>query len=206
MSDDLTTTAHTAAEALRQGRLVAVPTDTQYALSALASHGGAVMHCYALKQRPDSEPMPILLPSADALDTVATNVSDGVRALARAAWPGALTLVLPRRMQWHSLAATGDTVAVRVPDHPLALAILDDLGEPITGSSANQHGKPAARTAEDVERAFGDEVLALPPLGVLPGGAASTILDCTDGAPRIVREGAVPGAEVERLVAAHLAT
>ena len=203
---DLLPLAQQGAQALRDGRLVAIPTDTQYALSVLARRGGAVMHCYALKGRPDSEAMPIFLPSIDALDTVATDFGDGVRELAAATWPGALTLILPRNPSWESLAVPSKTVAVRIPDHPLTLALLDEIAEPIPGSSANRHGEPAALNAEEVRAAFGDEVLVLPDAGLLPQGVASTILDCVGPEPRVVRAGALSELDVDRLLAEYLLT
>jgi L-threonylcarbamoyladenylate synthase len=203
---DLLPLAQQGAKALREGRLVALPTDTQYALSVLARSGGAVMHCYALKNRPDSEAMPIFLPSIDALDTVATDFDDGVRELAAAAWPGALTLILPRNPGWESLAVPTKTVAVRIPDHPLTLTLLDEIAEPITGSSANRHGERAALSEEEVRAAFGDEVLVLPDAGLLPQGAASTILDCVGPEPRVVRAGAVSEFDIDRLLAEFLPT
>lgn len=203
---DLLPLAQQGAQALRDGRLVAIPTDTQYALSVLARRGGSVMHCYALKGRPDSEAMPIFLPSIDALDTVATDFDDGVRELAAAAWPGALTLILRRNPSWQSLAVPGKAVAVRIPDHPLTLALLDEIAEPITGSSANRHGETAALNADEVRAAFGDEVLVLPDAGLLPQGAASTILDCVGPEPRVVRAGAVSELDVDRLLAEFLPT
>jgi L-threonylcarbamoyladenylate synthase len=206
---DLPAIARAGAAALREGGLVAIPTDTQYALSVLASRGDAVMHCYAVKQRPDSEPMPVLLSSLDDLDTVATGIDDGVRELAASVWPGSLTLVLPKNPEWHSLAVPAKTVAVRIPNHPVALAVLEEIGEPITGSSANRHGEPPASSLEDVTRTFSqeverNEVTILPTLGQAPQGNASTILDCTSPQPRIVRTGAFPDSEVERLLAEHL--
>ncbi len=206
---DLQTLARAGADALLESGLVAIPTDTQYALSVLASRGDAVMHCYAVKQRPDSEAMPVFISSLDDLDTVATGVDDGVRELAASAWPGSLTLVLPKNPDWHSLAVPSKTVAVRVPDHPVALAVLEAVGEPITGSSANRHSEPPAATSIDVRRTFSTEVethevMILPDMGSAPQGTASTILDCTSAPPRIVRAGAVSDAEVERLLAEHL--
>ena len=203
---DLLPLAQQGAQALRDGRLVAIPTDTQYALSVLARRGDAVMYCYAIKQRPDSEAMPIFLPSLAALDEVATGFDDRVRELAAAVWPGALTLILPRNPNWHSLAVPTKTVAVRIPDHPLTLALLDEIAEPITGSSANRHGEPAALSAEEVGGAFGDEVLVLPDAGLLPQGAASTILDCAGPEPRVVRAGAISEVDVDRLLAEYLPT
>ena len=192
------------AETLRAGGLAAFPTDTHYALSVLASHGPAVMRCYALKGRPDSEPMPIFLPSLAALDTVAADVPDTIRALAEAAWPGPLTLVLSRNPEWRSLAAPGKTVAVRIPDHPLALALLASIDEPITGSSANRHGEEPAETPEAIRDLFGEDVTILPALDVPLAGRPSTVLDCTGAEPRITRSGAMADDRVAELLSRHL--
>ena len=189
---------------LRAGGAVAVPTDTQYALAVLASHGGGVMRCFALKERPDSDPLPILLPGIDWLARVADLSGPAgrlARALAEAAWPGALTLILPRNKAWRSLAAPGPTVAVRIPAHPVAQAVLAAIAAPITGTSANRHGDPPALTPDAVRKTFGDAVLILSPGDLPPAGAASTILDCTQAAPRIVRSGALEPGEIEALIA-----
>jgi tRNA threonylcarbamoyl adenosine modification protein (Sua5/YciO/YrdC/YwlC family) len=204
--EQLTTFAERGAELLRAGQLVAVPTDTQYALSALSGQGGAVMQCFALKRRSDDDAMPIFLPNMSWLDVVATDVSDEARSLAEAVWPGALTLVLRRNPEWRSLAAPGKTVAVRIPYHPLALALLSAVDAPLTGSSANRHGEPAALTAEQVNDVFGDDVTVMPTLGIGPQGTASTILDCSGDAPQIVRSGAVDEARVADVLGHHLAT
>ncbi|MCZ6708091.1 MAG: L-threonylcarbamoyladenylate synthase [Chloroflexi bacterium] len=206
MTSDLSTLAREAADHLRDGGLVAIPTETQYALAARAADAAAVARCFALKQRPADEPQPIFLPSVSALDDVADGLSGGLRALARVVWPGALTLVLRKRPDWHSAAVPGDTVALRIPDHPIALAVLGAIQEPITGSSANVHGRPAALSAADVRRSFGDDVLILPPGDLVPQGTASTILDCARAEPRLLREGAIPRSRIEALVAEHLAT
>jgi L-threonylcarbamoyladenylate synthase len=203
--EQVTTFAERAAELLRAGQLVAVPTDTQYALSALSAQGAAVMQCFALKRRSDDDAMPLFLPDVSWLDVVATDVAAEARSLAEAVWPGALTLVLRRNPEWRSLASPGKTVAVRIPDHPLALALLAAVDAPITGSSANRHGEPAALTAEQVNEVFGDAVTVMPTLGIAPQGTASTILDCTGDAPQIVRSGAVDEARVADLLGRHLA-
>lgn len=192
-------------DALTSGGLIGLPTDTQYALSALASDGAAVMRCYALKQRPDDDAMPIFLPSLEWLDRVALGVSPAARALAEEVWPGAVTLVLARNPDWRSLAVSGKTVAVRIPDHPLALGLLAALDEPLTGSSANRHGAPPAIRANDVHESFGEAISVLPELGVLPQGTASTILAWDDAEPRILRSGALSDEEVAALLQRHLA-
>lgn len=203
--DQLTTFLDRGIAALNSSGLIGLPTDTQYALSALASDGAAVMRCYALKQRPDDDAMPILLPSLDWLDRVATDIAPAARALAQEVWPGAITLVLTRNPEWRSLAVPGKTVAVRIPNHPLALALLAALDEPITGSSANRHGEPAALRANDVQTAFGDAVTVLPEFGLPPSGVGSTILAWSDAEPRILRPGALSSEQIEALLRRHLA-
>ncbi|MCY3918625.1 MAG: L-threonylcarbamoyladenylate synthase [Chloroflexi bacterium] len=188
---------------LTGGGLLGLPTDTQYALSALASDGAAVMRCYACKQRPDDDAMPIFLPSLDWLDRVATDIPAVARGVAEEVWPGAVTLVLQRNPEWRSLAAPGKTVALRIPDHPLALGLLAAIDAPLTGSSANRHGQPPALRADDVRTSLGEDVTVLPEAGVLPQGTASTILAWSDAEPRILRPGAMSNEHVEALLQRH---
>ena len=180
---------------------MAAPTETQYALSALAGQGGAIMHLFALKGRSDEQALPIFLPDLSWLEIVAEEVSAAARALAEEVWPGALTLVLQRNGKWRSLAVPGKTVAVRIPNHPVALALLAAVAEPITGTSANRHGEEAAVEPEAVSATFGEAVEVLPPMGVMPDGRASTILDCTGPEPRVLRAGAVSDEQIRDVLA-----
>lgn len=194
-----------AAASLRGGGIVAVPTDTQYGLAALAGQGGAIMRLFALKGRSDEQALPIFLPDLSWLEIVASEVTVAARALAEEAWPGALTLVLQRNPKWRSLAVPGKSVAVRIPNHPLAQALLAAVAEPITGTSANRHGEPAAVEPEAVRATFGEAVEVLPPMGVMPDGRASTILDCIGPEPRVLRAGAVSEERIHDLLARHVA-
>jgi L-threonylcarbamoyladenylate synthase len=204
-AEQLSAVVDRAVSVLNDGGLIGLPTDTQYALSALASDGAGVMRCYALKQRPDDDAMPIFLPSLDWLDRVAIDIPTAARAFAAEVWPGDVTLVLKRNPEWRSLAVPGKTVAVRIPNHPLALALLAVLNVPITGSSANRHGKSPALRANDVHESFTDAVTVLPEIGVLPQGTGSTILDWSDAEPRILRPGARSQEQIESLLQRHLA-
>ena len=203
MADSIEGLIERGAGVLRDGGLLGLPTDTQYALSALASDGAAVMHCYACKQRSDDDAMPIFLPSLEWLDRVATDIPAGVRTLAAEVWPGAVTLVLPRNPDWRSLAVPGKTVAVRIPDHPLALGLLAAVDAPLTGSSANRHGEPPALRADDVRASLGEAVTVLPEGGVLPQGTASTILAWSDDELRILRPGALSDEDIQALLRRH---
>ena len=205
VSEDLALWTERGAMALRSNGLVAIPTDTQYALSALASSGAAVMHCFAAKQRPDSEAMPILIPDLSWLDRMALDSPEWVRTLAGEVWPGGVTLVLRRHPLWRSLAVPDETVALRIPNHPLALAVLQAVNEPLTGSSANHQGEAPAVDPDRVCEIFGDDVTVLPTLDTLPEGTASTILDCVGTEPRILRAGALDEAHVADLLARHAA-
>lgn len=186
-----------AARRLQDGGLVAFPTDTLYGLAAAASRDGAVVRLFEVKERPRDRPLPILLPSVADVHGVATNVSSSACRLMEAFWPGGLTLVLPRHPRFRSIAlAGGDTVAVRVPDHAVALELLRRVGEPLTGTSANVSGRPGPRTAQEVRRQLGGRVDLVVDGGPCPAGVESTVVDCTIDPPQVLREGAVP---VERV-------
>jgi L-threonylcarbamoyladenylate synthase len=186
-----------AARCLQNGGLVAFPTDTLYGLAAVASQERAVERLLEAKERPRDRPLPILVASAVDVDGVATEVSPAARRLMEAFWPGGLTLVLRRHPRFHSLAlAAGDTVAVRVPAHPVALELLRRVGEPLTGTSANLSGRPGPRTAGDVRHQLGDRVDLIVDGGPCPGGVESTVVDCTVDPPRVLREGAVSAERV----------
>lgn len=188
-----------AVRCLLKGGLVAVPTDTLYGLAAAASSDRAVTRLFEVKGRPLDRPLPVLTGSADDAELIAANISPVARRLMEAFWPGGLTLVLRRHPRFRSLAlAGGETVAVRVPDHPVALELLRRLGQPITGTSANLSGLPGPRTAEDVRRQLGDRVDLIVDGGPCPGGIESTVVDCTVDPPRVLREGAVVAAQVAR--------
>jgi L-threonylcarbamoyladenylate synthase len=183
-----------------EGGLVAFPTDTLYGLAAAASNDRAVKRLFEVKGRPPDRPLPILIESIEDADVIATDIPSGARLLMEAFWPGGLTLALRRHRRFCSLAlAGGDTVAVRVPAHPVALELLRRVGEPLTGTSANLSGRPGPRTAEEVRRQLGERVDLIVDGGPCPGGIESTVVDCTVEPPRLLREGAVPA---ERIAAA----
>jgi L-threonylcarbamoyladenylate synthase len=189
-----------AVRCLLEGGLVAFPTDTLYGLAAAASNDPAVKRLFEVKGRPPDRALPVLIQSIDDAEVVAIDIAPGARILMEAFWPGGLTLVLPRHPAFRSLAlAGGETVAVRVPDHSVALELIRRLREPITGTSANLSGMPGPRTADDVRRQLGDRVDLIVDGGPCPGGIESTVVDCTVDPPRLLREGAVPA---ERITAA----
>jgi L-threonylcarbamoyladenylate synthase len=183
-----------AAAALRRGELVGMPTETVYGLAALASDPVAVARTFAAKRRPSDNPLIVHLASAADLPQVARTVPPAARALAAAFWPGPLTLVLPR--QPHVLAAItagGDTVAVRVPDHPVALALLRAVGVPLTAPSANPFMRLSPTAAADIDADLQAQLACTLDGGPCRVGLESTVVDCAGPGPvRVLRPGGVP--------------
>lgn len=178
--------------AVRRGELVVLPTDTVYGVGADAFDPAAVRALLAAKGRGRDMPPPVLISAATTLDALATAVPGYARALVEEFWPGPLTLVCRQQtsLQW-DLGETRGTVAVRMPDHPVALEVLERTG-PLAVSSANLSGSPAATTADDAERMLGESVAVVVDDGPSPGRDASTIVDVTGAQGRVLREGALP--------------
>jgi L-threonylcarbamoyladenylate synthase len=184
---------------LKSGRPVSFPTDTVYALGALISDIACVAKVFEIKQRPLTMALPILLAEPDDVDLVAMEVSDAARALMREFWPGALALVFKKTPFVPDIVTAGSpTVAVRITAHPLSIEIVKGVGVPLVGTSANIHGRPSPTTAQDVESQIGDKVELIIDAGKTPGGIESTILDMSGDKPRILRQGAVAQAQIER--------
>jgi L-threonylcarbamoyladenylate synthase len=190
-----------AVEVLRRGGLVAVPTETVYGLGADASNELAVRRIFAVKGRPSSHPLIVHLPDAAAVRAWTRRVPTPFEALARAFWPGPLTVVL-ERSGLASDAVTGgqDTVALRVPDHPLTLALLRAFGGGIAAPSANRFGKVSPTTADHVRAELGAEVDLVLDGGPCAVGVESTIVDLTRPEPRILRPGGVSREDVVRVL------
>ena len=180
------------ADILREGGVVAYPTDTLYGLGADITQPAAVERVFEIKERPGGMPLPVLLSGPESLSQVCDDVPPLAWTLAHRFWPGPLTLVVPRASSVPAIiAARGWTVAVRVPDHPVPRELSRLLGAPITGTSANLSGGPSPHTAEEVRRQLGDRVDLIIEGGPSPDGRASTVLDITQSPPRILRLGAV---------------
>lgn len=180
-----------AVHALGRGELVVLPTDTVYGLAADAFSPEAVAGLLAAKGRGRQMPPPVLVGDVRTLDGLCIDVPDGVRALVEAFWPGGLTVICRAQpsLAW-DLGETRGTVAVRMPDHPAALALLRRTG-PLAVSSANLTGRPAATTAAEARDQLGAAVRVYLDGGAAPGGVASTIVDATSGELRVVRAGAL---------------
>ncbi len=185
-----------AVHAVSRGELVVLPTDTVYGIGADAFTPRAVKALLDAKGRGRQMPPPVLIPDVRTLDGLATQVPGTVRALAAAFWPGALTVIVTAQptLTW-DLGETRGTVALRVPDHPVALALLRRTG-PLAVSSANKTGQPAATTAADADAQLGESVAVVLDGGPTPGSAPSTILDATGERLRVIRLGALSLAEL----------
>jgi L-threonylcarbamoyladenylate synthase len=190
-----------AATLLRQGGLVALPTETVYGLAADATDDAAVAAIYAAKGRPGHNPLIVHVPDLATAEDIAA-FSDAARALAHAFWPGPLTLVLPLKPD-HGLSprvtAGLPTVAIRVPAHPSVQAVLRAFGRPIAAPSANPSGKISATTPAHVLAGLGDRITALLDAGPCAVGVESTILAPAPGGTRLLREGGLPREEIEHL-------
>jgi L-threonylcarbamoyladenylate synthase len=174
-----------------RGGLVVLPTDTVYGIAADAFTAPAVAALLAAKGRGRQAPPPVLVPDVRTLDGLATDVPAAVRALVHEFWPGGLTVILRAQptLRW-DLGETHGTVALRMPNHPAALAVLRRTG-PLAVSSANLTGRPAALTAQAAADDLGASVSVYLDAGQAPGGVASTIVDATCDVPRVIRAGAV---------------
>lgn len=185
---------------LRQGGLVAYPTDTVYGLGASASLPQAVERIYAVKKRPRNMPLPLLLADVSQITEVAESVPPIAWLLIDRFLPGALTLVLCKSSSVPDIiTGGGTTVAVRVPAHPVPVALIGGLGVPIVGTSANLSGKPSPLTAEEVYSQLGDKVDLVIDGGRCPGGKESTVVDVTDKIPVVLREGAISREELKQV-------
>lgn len=198
--------ARAARQALGRGELAVMPTDTVYGIAADAFTPQAVERLLEAKGRGRQSPPPVLIPNTATLGALAAEVVEPVRALAEAFWPGALTIVLPANpgLDW-DLGDTGGTVALRIPNHPLALELLHETG-PLAVSSANRTGEPAARRIDDARRMLGDSVAVYLDAGEVSGdGTASTIVDATaltgeGGVLRVLRDGGVSREAIAELL------
>ncbi|MGC9537558.1 L-threonylcarbamoyladenylate synthase [Streptomyces sp. UG1] len=195
-----------AAGVLRAGGLVALPTETVYGLGANAEDPAAVSRIFQVKGRPPSHPLIVHLGGAEQLGDWVQDVPATARLLAKHFWPGPLTLVL-RRGSRVPLEATGglETVAVRVPDHPVALALLSAFGGGVTAPSANRFGSISPTTADHVRAELGDAVDFVLDGGPCEVGVESTIVDATEEIPCILRPGGVTREDLEVVLGCPLA-
>ncbi len=190
-----------ATAAVRAGGVVVLPTDTVYGVGCDAFDADAVRAVLAAKGRGGEMPPPVLVPDARTIDGLARDVPRYARALVERCWPGPLTLVLRAQssLRW-DLGDTNGTVAVRMPDHPVALALLAAIG-PMAVTSANTTGMPPATSAADAQAQLGEAVAVYLDGGPTDSLEPSTILDCTGERPVVLRAGALAETEIDAVVA-----
>jgi len=196
-----------AAEAAAGGGLVVYPTDTLYGLGTNPFLDEALERLFRAKERPPERPVPVLGSSVEALERLVV-FTEEARLLAERFWPGPLTLVLPLRPGARAprlLHAGTGRLGVRVPGHRVALALIEEAGGVLTGTSANIHRRPPARTAEEALEQLDGRVDYVVDAGPAPLGKPSTVLDLSVEPPRLVREGAVPREALERVLGRRLA-
>jgi L-threonylcarbamoyladenylate synthase len=192
-----------AAEVLRGGGLVAFPTETVYGLGANALDAAAVARIFEAKGRPANNPLIVHIGDATQVGQVVADWPNIAETLAKHFWPGPLTLVLPKRPEVPSIVtAGGATVAVRIPAHPVALALLRGAGVPVAAPSANRSSQLSPTCAEHVRRSLDGRLDVILDGGPTPGGIESTVLDLTTIPPRLLRPGLLQIAEIEAVIGA----
>jgi len=184
---------------LKEGGVITFPTDTVYGLGADAFNPKAVERIYEIKNRPKDLPFPLLIADVSQITTVAKPLSEIAWLLARRFWTGGLTLVVPKAASLPVYLTRRPTIAVRMPDHPICLALIRRLGRPIIGTSANISGKPSTLTADEVRQQLGDKVDLIIDGGKCSGGVESTVLDATGEVPVILRQGIIAKQEIDKV-------
>lgn len=180
---------------LKSGGILAFPTDTVYGLGALAFDNAAIESIYTAKDRPIEKAIPILIGDLSDLDKVAVNIPSMALRFASRFWPGPLTCVVPKKQTLPLAVSATSTVAVRIPNHPDALALLRAAG-PMAVTSANISGQQSPSTAEEVYAQLNGRIPLILDGGKTPGGVPSTLVDCTGSEPVILREGPISLADL----------
>ncbi len=184
---------------LREGGIVAYPTETFYGLAVDARSRPACRRLFELKGRAEEKALPCIVSGLAQFEEAAIALDGAALALARSFWPGPLTLVVEAKPGLAASSPDG-SVAIRVSAVRLARDLAEGLGAPITATSANRSGQSAATTAEEVSTSFGSEADLVLDGGPCPGGLPSTIVDVRQASPRLLREGRVPFAKVQRIL------
>ena len=194
-----------AAEIIRNGGLVAVPTETVYGLAGSGLNEKAVNNIYEVKGRPAIKPLSLMVPDAGAMEKYCLEVPEQAKVLAEKFWPGPLTIVLKAKEHIPSIVlAGGDTVGLRCPDHPLTLELLKECALPLAAPSANPSGAESPKNAETVMEYFDSKIEAVIDGGPCGIGLESTIIDMTKAPYKILRQGALAAEEIAKTLASKL--
>lgn len=186
-----------AAERLASGGVIAIPTDTVYGICASLAYEEALERLFAIKERPSERTIPILVSSTEHLRQVAKELDLDIALLLERYWPGPLTVVVPAREGMPSqVVGPGNTVGVRMPNHPLAIEVIEKAGGAIACTSANRSGERPARSAYEVAETIGPKLDLILDGGIAPGGVPSTVVAVEGDDVRILREGAIPAEHI----------
>ncbi len=188
-----------AAQLIKCGGVIVYPTDTLYGLGANALNPQAVLRIFKIKDRSPDQPLPVVVSNLKMAEQLAS-VDDKARKLIAAFWPGALTLVMPKKPTIPSaVAGGGNSIGLRAPNHPVPLAIIREANLPLVATSANKHGAPSPVEAEEALKQIGEEVDLILDCGHV-GGQSSTVIDLTKAKPLIVRCGPVTQEMIEKVI------
>ena len=197
----ITTDINKAKQSLIHDNIIAMPTETVYGLAANAYSESAIKKIFTLKKRPYNNPLIIHIKAASYLNTIACDIPDMGLKLAEKFWPGPLTLVLKKQTHISDLITAGkETVAIRVPNHPIALALLNELTFPLAAPSANPYGSISPTTAAHVLGYFKDELEVILDGGECESGVESTIIGFEDNKPVLYRHGSICIKDIEQIV------
>lgn len=199
ISADNPTAIEKALTVLRNGGLIAFPTDTVYGLAGDLFSYDSIERIYQAKDRESTKAIPVLVGEVAQLNRVTTEIGAKARRLAETYWPGALTLVVPKHSGLPENLSVLPTVGVRMPDHPFALSLLRVSG-PLAVTSANLSGQASPQTAEDVLAQLRGRIELVIDGGRTPGGTPSTVVDCTAEEPVILRVGPISAEAIRRIV------
>lgn len=188
-----------AAQVLRHSGLVAFPTDTVYGVGAMVFIESAVERLYTIKGRSTDKAIAVLVGRVEDLNKVTLSLTPLAEKLARAFWPGSLTLVVPKHPAVPEAVSALPTIGVRLPDHPVARQLLERTG-PLAVTSANRSGEPSPVTGAEVLTQLSGRIDVLLDGGHVPGGIPSTVVDCTNEMPRVLREGPITLADIEAVL------
>ena len=184
--------------ALKKDGVVAYPTDTVYGLGAAMNNLKAVERIFEVKGRPKGMALPLLVADRDQIKQIAVNIPEIAWRLVDKFMPGGLTVILQKADTVADIiTGGGKTIGVRIPNHPIPIALIKGLGQPIVGTSANLSGQPSALTAEEVARQIGDRVDMIIDGGRSPGGVESTVVNLSGAKPVILRVGAIKPEEIK---------
>lgn len=194
-------TLNSATRILRNGGIIAFPTDTIYGIGSDIYDKAAVSRIFSIKSRPSGLPLPVLISNLAQVESLTDQISPLALSLMQRFWPGGLTIIFNKSPYFDSpLLAGQKKIGIRMPAHPVPLWLINELGSPIVGTSANLHNREATLTAEEVRQQLGSKLDFIIDGGKCQGGIESTILDITCNPPRISRPGIISGEAIEEAI------